>query len=283
MLQRLAIVGVGLLGGSVARAARAQRLAREIVGVGRARTRLEPAVRDGTLDRATTVLEEGVRDADFVVLAAPVAAIERALTALWPVAAPEAVVTDVGSTKAAIVRRAQELATSRPLAFVGSHPMAGSEKAGYAVARADLFEGATVILTPTEASEPRAIKAVTALWEALGAARVLSFDAETHDRMVAAVSHLPHLVAYALVDAVARQDPAAFAVAARGFRDTTRIAASDPDVWAEIFESNREALALSLRTFGTALSELSRLVEAQDAAGLRAVLARIKAQRESLS
>ena len=283
MIQRLAIVGVGLLGGSVARAARAGGLAREIVGVGRASVRLEPAVRDGTLDRATTVLEEGVRGADFVVLAVPVAAIERALRAVWPAAAPEAVVTDVGSTKTAIVRQAQALATGRPLAFVGSHPMAGSEKAGYAVARADLFEGATVIVTPTDASEPRAIKTVTTFWEALGAARVLSFDAETHDRMVAAVSHLPHLVAYALVDAVARQDPAAFTVAARGFKDTTRIAASDPDVWTEIFQGNQEALARSLRAFGTALSELSRLVEAGDAAGLRDVLARIKAQRERLA
>jgi prephenate dehydrogenase len=282
VIQRLAVVGVGLLGGSVAKAARAQRLAGEIVGVGRDAGRLRPALDDGTLDRITTDLAAGVEDADLVVLAAPVRAIARLLESIWDALPAEAVVTDVGSTKASIVRTAEALAGRRPVAFVGSHPMAGSEQSGYGVARADLFRDATVIVTPAESSPPRAVKAVTGLWEALGAGRVLTMDPEAHDRAVAAISHLPHLVACALVDGVARLEPAAFDVAARGFRDTTRIAAGDPEVWEEIFLANREAVAQASRGFLGALADLLRLVESGDAPALRETLARIKARRESL-
>jgi 3-phosphoshikimate 1-carboxyvinyltransferase len=282
VIQRLAVVGVGLLGGSVAKAARAQGLAREIVGIGRDGRRLEPALRDGVLDRATTDLTAGVAGADFVVLAAPVASIERLLGEVWRAALADALLTDVGSTKGGIVRAAQRLAAGRPLHFVGSHPMAGSELSGYGMARADLFRGATVIVTPSESSAPAAVKGVTSFWEGLGAGRVLTLDPDAHDRAVAAISHLPHLVACALVDGVARFDPAAFEVAARGFRDTTRIAASDPEVWEEIFLANRDALGTTIREFLRALAELSKLIDAGDAAGLRAALARIKAQREAL-
>jgi 3-phosphoshikimate 1-carboxyvinyltransferase len=282
VIQRLAVVGVGLLGGSVAKAARAQGLAREIVGIGRDGRRLEPALRDGVLDRATTDLTAGVVGADFVVLAAPVASIERLLGEVWRAALADALLTDVGSTKGGIVRAAQRLAAGRPLHFVGSHPMAGSELSGYGMARADLFRGATVIVTPSESSAPAAVKGVTAFWEGLGAGRVLTLDPDAHDRAVAAISHLPHLVACALVDGVARFDPAAFEVAARSFRDTTRIAASDPEVWEEIFLANRDALGTTIREFLRALAELSKLIDAGDAAGLREALARIKAQREAL-
>jgi prephenate dehydrogenase len=282
VLQRLAVVGVGLLGGSVAKAARAHRLAREIVGVGRDAGRLRPALDDGTLDRATTDPREGVRDADFVVLAAPVLAIERLLETVWSAVPADGVMTDVGSTKQGIVETARRLGAGRPLGFVGSHPMAGSEQSGYGVARADLFRGATVIVTPTESSAPGAVKSVVAFWEALGAARILTLEAEAHDHAVAAVSHLPHLVACALVDGAARFAPAALEVAARGFRDTTRIAAADPDVWQEIFLANRAALGASLRGFLTALEELARTIEAGDAPALRAALARIKTRREEL-
>jgi prephenate dehydrogenase len=281
VIQRLAIVGVGLLGGSVAKAARSGGLAREIVGVGRDEARLRAALRDGALDRATTDLDVGVRDADVVLLAVPVLAIEALLPRVWRTAADGVTVTDVGSTKTAIVRRADELAEGRPLAFVGSHPMAGSEQSGYGVARADLFRAATVIVTPTDRTEPRAVKAVTEFWEAMGA-RVSALDPETHDAVVAAISHLPHLVAYALVDGVARFEPAALALAARGFKDTTRIAASDPDVWTEIFLANRAPLAVSLDAFRQALAELERAITGGSAAELRAALARTKATRETM-
>ena len=281
MIQRLAVVGVGLLGGSVAKAARARNLAREIIGIGRDAGRLRPALADGSLDEATTDLAAGVGGADLVVLATPVQTLERLLPAVWQAAASEALITDVGSTKASIVAAAERLVAARPLAFVGSHPMAGSEQSGYAVARADLFQGATVIVTPTEFTEPRAVKSVTVFWEALGA-HVAALDPRTHDRVVSAISHLPHLVAYALVEAAGRVEPSALDFAARGFKDTTRIAASDPDVWREIFLANRAALREGLSAFRTVLDEVERLVEAGDEPRLRSWLAAVKARRENV-
>ena len=278
MIGRLTIVGVGLLGGSVAKAARARGIATEIVGVGRDAARLEAARRDGTLDHVTTDLAEGVRGAGLVVLAAPVLTILTLLDAVARVSGPETIVTDVGSTKAAIVAAASRLA----LRFVGSHPMAGSERSGYAHARVDLFDGATVIVTPTETSDAAAVKTVTALWEGVGAGRVVTLDPDTHDRAVAAISHLPHLAAFALVDAVERFEPSAFDVAARGFRDTTRVAAADPVMWEEIFLANRDALAAGLEVFRAALDDLARLIADGDGSALRASIARIKARREAL-
>ena len=281
MIQELAIVGVGLLGGSVAKAARAGGLARRIVGVGRDVARLQPAVDDGSLDAATIELETGVREADFILLAAPVLAIEGLLERVWRAASDGTVITDVGSTKRNIVRAAERLAARRPLAFVGSHPLAGSEQSGYGVARAGLFRGATVVVTPTEGTELGALKRVTEFWEALGA-RVSSLDPETHDRTVAAISHLPHLIACALVDGAGRVEPAALELAARGFRDTTRIAAGDPDVWTEIFLANRDALSASVGAFREALADLQRAIDAGAPEPLRAALARIKVTREAV-
>ena len=282
MIERLAIVGVGLLGGSVAKAVRAHGLAREIVGVGRDLARLAPALGDGALDRATTDVAEGVAGADRVLLAAPVLANETLLARVWQAAPAGALLTDVGSTKRGIVSAAERLAVGRPhVHFVGSHPMAGSEKSGYAVARPDLFQGATVVVTPTEATDAAMAKGVAEFWAALGA-RVVVLDPATHDRAVAAISHLPHVAAWALVDAVARFEPDALQIAARGFKDTTRIAASDPDVWREILVANREAVQASLAAFRTALDDLERLVMTGDGAALTAFLAHVKATRERL-
>jgi prephenate dehydrogenase len=144
------------------------------------------------------------------------------------------------------------------------------------------LRNATVIVTPTESSEPHAVKGVTAFWEALGA-RVSALDPESHDRVVAAISHLPHVAAWALVDAVARFEPGALSFAARGFKDTTRIAAADPAMWTEILLENREPLVASLAAFRGALGELERLIASGDGAGIAALLARLKAQRETLA
>jgi prephenate dehydrogenase len=282
VIQRLAIVGVGLLGGSIALAARAHGLAREIVGIGRDRGRLDAPLRAGAVDRVTTDLAAGVRDADLVVLAANVLANEELLATAWSAVAPSAVVTDVGSTKRGIVAAAERLALASPRLFVGSHPMAGSEKSGYAVARADLFQGAIVIVTPTDVSEPAAVKTVTTFWEAVGG-RVSALDPDSHDRIVAAISHLPHVAAWALVDAVARFEPAALPFAARGFKDTTRIAAADPAMWTEILLGNREAIIAGLAAFRGALDELERLVVAGDRRRIAEELARLKTQRERLA
>jgi len=265
----------------VAKAARADRLAGEIVAVGRRRESLEPALRDGVADRITTDIAAGVAGADLCILATPVATLVELLPAVWDAAADDVVITDVGSTKAAIVAAAESLADRRPIAFVGSHPMAGSEQSGYGVARPDLFRGATVVVTPTERTPAPTVKRVIGLWEALGA-RVTAMDPAAHDRAVAAISHVPHLVADALVDAVVRLDPSFLDLAARGFKDTTRIAAADPRMWREIFQENRAALREALGAFRASLDHLERLVGEGDAPGIEAELARIRAVREGM-
>jgi prephenate dehydrogenase len=261
--------------------ARARRLAGEIVAVGRREASVAPALRAGAVDHATTDLSAALRGADFCVLATPVAVLEGQLQDVWAAAEADVLITDVGSTKGRIVATAKRLAAGRPLAFVGSHPMAGSERAGFAEARADLFEGATVVLTPTEGTDPAALARVRAFWEALGA-RITVLDPVTHDRAAAAVSHLPHLVADALVDAVLRMDPAFLDIAARGFRDTTRIAASSPPIWREIFQDNRVALAEAVAAFRKSLDHLEDVLGAGDAAAVEAELERIKQHRERL-
>ena len=281
MIERLAVVGLGLLGGSVAKAARAQGLARSIVAVGRRRETIEAARRDGTVDEVTTDLAGGLRGADFCLLATPVTTLERMLPSVWAAAADGAVLTDVGSTKASIVAAADRLAGERPLRFVGSHPMAGSEKSGYGVARADLFHGATVVLTPTEHTDADALASVAALWDALGA-RIVRLEPTAHDRAVAAVSHLPHFVADALVDAIVRMDAGFFEVAGKGFRDTTRIAAGSPQMWREIFHDNRVALGEALAAFRKSLDHLEAMVAAGDADALEGELDRLKQVRDRL-
>lgn len=281
MIRRLAVVGLGLLGGSVAKAVRERGLAREVVAVGRRIESLTAALSDGAVHRITTDLADGLAGADVVLLATPVATAEGLLPKVWQAAADGAVITDVGSTKGPIVRCAEALSAERTLAFVGSHPMAGSELSGYGVSRADLFQGALVIVTPTERTDPLAVKRVSEFWEALGC-RVSAMDPDDHDRAAAAVSHLPHLVAYALVEAVARLNPSFFGVAARGFKDTTRIAASDARVWREIFLSNRAALGEALEAFRAALGELEGLVAEEDGERLELRLDEIRRRRSRL-
>lgn len=280
MIQRLAVVGLGLLGGSVVRAVRARALAKEIVAVGRRMAALTPALDSGVIDHATTDLAEGLLEADFILLATPVATLESLLPTVWRLAAPDAILTDVGSTKERLVRTMEGLARDRPLLFVGAHPMAGSEQSGWEAAREDLFQGVTVILTPTGATPGWVTGRVRDFWESLGG-RVVFMPPDVHDRVVAAVSHLPHLVAYALVAAVAGLDGSPLAYAARGFKDATRIAASDARVWREIFLTNREALSETLDAFRSTLAELERLLSAGDA--LEAELDRIRRIREQVS
>jgi prephenate dehydrogenase len=280
-VDRLTIVGLGLLGGSIAKAAKARGAAGRVTAVGRHSETLETARVEGSVDAWTLDLREGVKEADLIILATPVATIEALLPDVWEAADEEALISDVGSIKGRLTRAAEKLNTRRALTFLGAHPMAGSEQSGYRAARADLFDGSTVILTPTEATPVWAGKRLTEFWERLGG-RVTTLAPEPHDRIVAAVSHLPHLVAYALVDAVAKAPDSPLAFAAQGFKDTTRIAASDPTVWREIFLANREAIVESLRGFQRSLDELTCLIHGAEEATLGRELSRIRAIRAGI-
>ncbi|HWP35044.1 MAG TPA: prephenate dehydrogenase/arogenate dehydrogenase family protein, partial [Thermodesulfobacteriota bacterium] len=228
---------------------------------------------------------EAARGADLLVLATPVEAMEAAAREALPHLAAGAVVTDVGSVKGPVVAAVGPLAERHGVPFVPGHPIAGTERAGIGAARADLFEGRVAVLTPTPATDPAAVTRVSELWQRLGAA-VIRMDVATHDRLFAALSHLPHLVAYALLATLAGDPVAAdgaVRLAGAGLRDTTRIAGSPPGLWRGICLANREALLTALDRFEAVLQELRRALEAGDGAALERVFGAAKALRDRIA
>lgn len=274
--ERAAIVGVGLIGGSLALAARAAGLIGEVVGLGRSAANLDVARQRGIIDRAVQD-PAAIGPVDLVVLAVPVRSTARMAATLLPHLRPGVVVTDVGSVKGEVVAQCEAaLPADRP--FVGGHPIAGSERAGAAAADAALFRGAPCVLTPTTRTDAAALAAVRALWEGVGA-RVSEMTPAAHDRALAWVSHLPHVVAYALVGALAAIDPQLTALAGGSWRDATRVAASPAELWRDIFLANREAVLAATDAFGAEVARLRAALAAGDEAALLALLARAVAAR----
>jgi prephenate dehydrogenase len=275
VFRRIAVVGLGLLGGSVALAAKARGAAHTVVGATRSGDARERALASGAVD---SVLEpaDAVRGAELVVLATPVYAMQEVTLALRPGLSEGAIVTDVGSVKGILSERLPGCLPSG-VAWVGSHPMAGSHERGIEAARADLFEGAVCVVTA--AGDPAAAARVSEFWRALGA-RVIARDPARHDAEVAWTSHLPHLLAFAFARSLDAAPPGWRDVVGSGFRDFTRIAHSDGELWSDILTANRKALSQPLEAFGAALRELARALEAGDAEALEALLA---AARRSLS
>jgi prephenate dehydrogenase len=275
--ESLAIVGVGLLGGSLGLAAKARGLVRHVVGVGRDPAKRATALELGAIDEAHAEIADAIPSADLVVVCTPVDLIARHVLEIAEFAKPGCIVTDVGSTKNEIV---QSLANRLPprIAFVGSHPMAGSEKKGPAHAVADLFVNRATILTPTAESDPTAVERLKRFWEGVGS-RVVTMSPGEHDRAVANVSHLPHAVAAALAGAV---DPAFLGISAGGFRDTTRIAAAAPAIWEPIFRTNREEMLAGCARFAARFDEFRQLLAADDGPGLIRWLNEGKKVRDAL-
>ncbi|MEJ5299160.1 MAG: prephenate dehydrogenase/arogenate dehydrogenase family protein [Armatimonadota bacterium] len=253
----LGIAGVGLIGGSVGLAARARGLARHVVGIGRSAERLKLARELGAVDDFTTDLLEGASRCDLLYLATPVLTIIEQLRQLPQLRGHNCVVTDGGSVKGAIVRAAEALPAE--MRFVGGHPMAGSEDAGVEVAREDLFEGATYVLTPGDRTDPSATELVRRFAEALGS-RVVEMSPETHDRIVACTSHLPHIAAGAFLRVAEAAGPGVRDVRAGSFRDLTRVAASPSTLWRDICCANRGPILDALRQFREALARAEELI-----------------------
>ncbi len=243
LIPRLAIIGVGLIGGSLARALKRAGSVGEIVGCGRHVDELLKAVDLGVVDRFTTDPAEAVDGADVVVLGTPVSAMRKVLADIRDALAPHAVITDVGSAKGCVVADAEAVFGTLPGRFVPGHPVAGTEKSGVEASFAELFERRRVILTPHVEIEAEAESLVRAMWEACGA-EVVEMGVRHHDEVLAATSHLPHVLAYTVVDTLARLDDRAeiFRFAAGGFRDFTRISSSDPAMWRDICLANRACL-----------------------------------------
>jgi prephenate dehydrogenase len=281
--RRLTIIGVGLIGGSLARVLRKKNMVDEVVGVGRGRRNLERAVELGVIDRWTHRVEEGVEGADGVVLATPVDSFVALAEAMAGCLEPGCLVTDVGSTKAAVVE-ALERILPPAVFFVGSHPIAGTEKSGVEASFETLFEGFRCILTPTERTDPSALARTRALWEACGM-EVVCMDPVTHDKLMASISHLPHMVAYALVHTVMDLSIGGYqavAYSAGGFRDFTRIAASPPDMWRDICLHNREHLLDMIDRFSEQLEVIRQAVEASDGRALDELFSAARRVREKL-
>jgi prephenate dehydrogenase len=278
--ETIAICGVGLIGGSLGLALRASGYAGEIIGVDREPSRLAEAAELGAIERGVTDAEAAAAAADIVVLAVPMGSMRALLSALAPGLGPDTAITDVGSVKASVVADARAVLGDIG-GFVPGHPVAGTERTGVAAAMPELFRHRRVILTPTMETRADALARVEAMWRHTGA-HTERLEVEAHDRLLAQTSHLPHMLAFGLVDALARSDDPAgvFRYAAGGFRDFTRIASSDPLMWRDVCLANREALLDALRAYREDLDALTQEVRARDGDGLLERFQRAKDARD---
>jgi prephenate dehydrogenase len=281
MIRRLCIVGVGLIGGSLARALRAAGACAEVVGCSRNAGHLQEAVDLGVIDRFETNIGRAVTGADMVVVAVPLGATETVLRGMIGHLADDAVITDVGSAKGSVVEAARAVFGEVPATLVPGHPIAGTEKSGVGASFAELFLNRLVILTPLPETRASALGLVRAMWEQTGA-NVVEMEVEHHDEVLAATSHLPHMLAYVLVDTLARMDDREeiFRYAAGGFRDFTRIASSDPVMWKDICLNNRTAILDMIRRFQTELDSLAESIRTRHDEALWQTFKRAKAARD---
>lgn len=283
LINRLAVIGVGLIGGSLARILREKGEVGEIVGIGRGEENLRKAVELGVIDRYCLDPAEGVAGADVVFLATPVCSIPAITAEIAPHLAPGCVVTDGGSVKGEIVSACEPL-MPRGIHFVGGHPIAGTEHSGVEASFSTLYAGKRCIVTPTSRTDRHALEKVVRMWETAGS-EVVIMDTEKHDRVVAAISHLPHMVAYALVNAVEgydRFEESILRYSAGGFRDFTRIASSDPAMWRDIALMNRGAVIEMMDHFACYFSQLRDLVAASDGDGLERFFRESKESRDAI-
>ena len=281
LIERLTIIGVGLIGGSLASALKAANACQEVVGCGRNVENLETAIEMGVIDRYETVPSLAVQGADMVVVAVPLGTMANMFSTIREHLLPSTIITDVGSAKASVNEDAKQLGDHFSH-FVPGHPIAGREQSGVVASMPDLFKQHLVILTPTEATDKQAIEKVTQMWKFTGA-NVVNMPIAHHDRVLAATSHLPHVIAYNLVDTLAAMDARTeiFQFAAGGFRDFTRIASSDPVMWHDICLANQTAILEVLDEFNADLTKLATAIREKDSQTILDVFQRAKKARDN--
>ena len=281
LFQRVAVVGVGLIGGSFALALKQAKACGHVVGVGRNPVNLKLALERGIIDSMEGDAARAAEGADLILVAAPVGQFPKILRAVGGALKPGAIVTDAGSTKRDVVAAARKALKKKIAQFVPAHPIAGAEKSGAGAASAELFRGRRVVITPLRENSAQAVDKVNQAWSTCGA-RTSQMTPEQHDSVFAAVSHLPHLLAFALVHEVAGRENAneLFSFAAGGFRDFTRIASSHPEMWRDICVANREPLLAELDRYAAKLRALRPLLERGDGAALEQLFAEARAARE---
>ena len=277
MFEEVAIIGPGLIGASIGLALRARGLAKRIVGIGRRQVSLDKALAIDAIDKASLDPARGVRDADLVILATPIRALEPTMTATAEHLKPNTLVIDVASTKVRVIDTVSSALRARPdVSYIPTHPMAGGERSGPEAASPDLFEGAVCIITPLTNTFPESKGRVTRMWEALGM-QVVSMTPQAHDRAVARISHLPHLAAAALVVGLKADETP---LCGRGLLDTTRIASGNPDIWVDICRSNREQVRTAVLDYIAVLQEMADSLESGELGRLRELLANAKQRRD---
>jgi prephenate dehydrogenase len=281
LIEHLSIIGVGLIGGSLARALRKAKLVNRVTGCNRCEDTLKKAVELGVIDDYTLDVAEAVKGADVVVIGTPLSTTEKLLPQIAEALDAKTVLTDVGSAKGSVVNAARAALGDQFPKFVPGHPIAGTEQSGVEASFAELFVDHRVILTPVEETCDKAHKLITDMWQAVGA-DVIDLDVIHHDEVLAATSHLPHMLAYALVDCLAgmQERDEIFKYAAGGFADFTRIASSNPDMWHDICFSNREALLKTLDKFSEHIDQVKSAIESSDSEKLLEIFTRAKQARD---
>jgi prephenate dehydrogenase len=280
--RKLAVFGVGLIGGSFALALKRAGIVGKVAGVGRSRSNLERALALGVIDEAADQVCGALEGADLVLVAVPVRQMDTVFAAIAPHLEPDAVLTDGGSTKRDVIGAARSALAGKIGRFVPAHPIAGGELSGVEAAGAELYRGRTVVVTPLAQTDPQARAAVDAAWRACGA-RVVEMSAQHHDEVLGAVSHLPHALAFAMVQMIADRPNASelFSFAGAGFRDFTRIASSSPEMWRDICLANRDVLLAELQAYRAELGRLAQLLEDGDGDALERTFASARAARNA--
>jgi prephenate dehydrogenase len=283
-IDRLAIIGVGLIGGSLARVLRRADACGTVVGCNRNKETLEKAVELGVIDEFSTNVAEAVTGADVVVLATPLGTTETLLSSMAGTLREDVILTDVGSVKGSVVEAARRTVGDHISHFIPAHPIAGTEKSGVEASFADLFKEHMVILTPLPETDQDALEKITEMWR-IADAKVIHLDVEHHDEVLAATSHLPHMLAYALVDCLAgmQERDEIFQFAAGGFADFTRIASSSPEMWHDICFSNREQLLSVLERFDDHIALIKIAIRGSDSNTLHDIFTRAKAARDKFT
>ena len=280
MINKITIIGVGLIGGSLARALKERNLAKVVFGYGRDQSRLEQAQKSNIIDASSTNIKEAIDDANIVVIATPVGTFKNILDQIEPLISSNVIITDVGSTKSDIVNIVNDVLRDKSSYFIPAHPIAGKERSGFEVSDSKLYDGKKVIITPQETNSPESIDVIDQMWKNVGA-DVDFMSAESHDNLLGMTSHLPHMLAFSLVNYLVDQNPNASIYAGGGFKDFSRIASGDAIMWRDICLQNKNQIMIHLKGYQSTLDNLLEAINDEDSEKLGQLFTTAKKTRDS--
>jgi len=280
MINKITIVGVGLIGGSLARALKEKNLAKTVFGYGRDRSRLDDAKKSNIIDDYSTQIEEAINHADIIVIATPVGTFRNIFNEVKPLIANDVIISDVGSTKTNIVDIAKEILGDKSQCFVPAHPIAGKEKSGFEASDGNLYIGKKVIITPIEDNSSESIQVIESMWKNVGA-EVDFMSPQSHDDLLGMTSHLPHMLAFSLVNYLVDQNPSASIYAGGGFKDFSRIASGDAVMWRDICLQNKNKIITHLKGYQSTIEELIDAIDQEESDKLELLFATAKKTRDS--